>query len=181
MRVPPYRSSLLVLVLVGHLLWPDQTAIATAPTSSIGAGQANPPASVVVRKAPRKAARATTKSVRKKRTGENPAIDESPNREASHPTRTHTAQPQKTKKKLRPLAAVQPKPGLSYHGMLEQPRRYDPGHTRRNGAVPNPLAGDVLHDHFEELDKNRDGMIDPFERALGRLDIERDLTNRQWE
>lgn len=88
---------------------------------------------------------------------------------------------QKAGKKLRPPAIVQPKPNLSYHGILEQPQRYDPSRDRRAGRAPNPQAGELLHDHFQELDKNHDGMIDPFERAFGRLDIDRDLSNRQWE
>ena len=87
----------------------------------------------------------------------------------------------KVRKKLRPLATVQPKPDLSYHGMLEQPQRYDPSRAHRKGGVANPQASELLHDHFQELDKNRDGRIDPFERALGRLDIDRDLTNHRWE
>jgi hypothetical protein len=65
--------------------------------------------------------------------------------------------------------------------MLERPRRYDPSPARRNGGVPNPWAGELRHDHFQELDKNRDGVIDPFERVSGRLDIDRDLADRRWE
>ncbi len=84
-------------------------------------------------------------------------------------------------RKLRPAASVRPKPNLSYHGMLEQPGRYDPSPTRRNGGVPNPQASDLHHDHFQELDRNRDGVIDPFERVSGRLDIDRDLANHQRE
>ncbi len=84
-------------------------------------------------------------------------------------------------KKACPQASVRVKPDLSYHGMLKQPQRYDPSPSRRKGGAPNPQAGDLLHDHFQELDKNRDGMIDPFERALGRLDIDRDLANRLWD
>jgi len=74
-----------------------------------------------------------------------------------------------------------PKPDLSYHGMLEQRQRYDPGRDQRKGRVPNPLAQELHHDHFQELDLNRDGTLDPVERARGRLDIDRDLINRQWE
>jgi hypothetical protein len=70
---------------------------------------------------------------------------------------------------------------LSHHEILEQPRRYDPGRDRRTGRVLNPQAEELLQDHFLELDRNRDGAIDPFERALGRLDIDRDLNNRQRE
>ena len=87
----------------------------------------------------------------------------------------------KAGKKWHPSAIVQPKPDLSYHGILEQPQRYDPSRDRRAGRAPNPQAGEVLHDHFQELDKNHDGMIDPFERAFGRLDMDRDVSNRQWE
>lgn len=86
----------------------------------------------------------------------------------------------KASKKLTSRAAVQPKPDLSYHGLLMHPRRYDPGRDHRTGGAPNPQASDLLHEHFQELDRNRDGMIDPLERARGRLDIDRDLFNRQW-
>lgn len=82
-------------------------------------------------------------------------------------------------KKARPHATVRAKPDLSYYGILEQPQRYDPNRGRHRGGGPNPQAGELLHDHFQELDKNRDGLIDPFERALGRLDMDRDLMNRQ--
>ena len=88
---------------------------------------------------------------------------------------------QKTRGKLRSQAIVESKPNLSYYGILEQPQRYDPSRDRRTGRAPNPQAGELLHDHFQELDKNHDGMIDPFERAVSRLDIDRDLSNRQWE
>ena len=87
----------------------------------------------------------------------------------------------KAGKKWRPPAIVQPKPDLSYHGILEQPQRYDPNRDRRAGRAPNPQVGEILHDHFQELDKNHDGMIDPFERAFGRLDMDRDVSNHQWE
>lgn len=83
------------------------------------------------------------------------------------------------KKTILPKADLQPKPDLSYLGKFEQPQRYDPSRDYRRGGPPNPQAGDVLHDHFQELDRNRDGMIDPFERASGRLDMDRDLANRR--
>jgi len=78
-------------------------------------------------------------------------------------------------------AIVEPKPDLSYLGILEQPQRYDPSRARRAGRPPNPQTGEILHDHFQELDKNHDGLIDPFERAFGRLDMNRDVSNYQWE
>lgn len=92
-------------------------------------------------------------------------------------TRRH----RKAGKKWHPPAIVQPKPDLSYHGILEHPQRYDPSRDRRAGRAPNPQAGEIQHDHFQELDKNRDGMIDPFERSFGRLDMDRDVSNHQWE
>lgn len=87
----------------------------------------------------------------------------------------------KAGKKWHPPAVVEPKPDLSYHGIFEQPQRYDPSRDRRTGRAPNPQAGELQHEHFQELDKNHDGMIDPFERAFGRLDMDRDVSNRQWE
>lgn len=84
-------------------------------------------------------------------------------------------------KQLRPQATLTPKPDVSYRGMLQQPQRYTPHYEHGKGGVPNPNAGALLHEHFQELDKNRDGSIDPFERALGRLDLERDLADHQWQ
>lgn len=84
-------------------------------------------------------------------------------------------------KRLKPQGVVTPKPDLSHHGMMEQPQRYSPHYEHGKGGTPNPNTGALLHEHFQELDKNRDGAIDPFERALGRLDIDRDLADRQWQ
>ena len=95
--------------------------------------------------------------------------------------RRKTSRHRKAGKKWHPPAVVQPKPDLSYHGMFEQPQRYDPSRDRRTGRALNPQASELQHDHFQELDKNYDGMIDPFERAFGRLDMDRDVSNRQWE
>lgn len=85
----------------------------------------------------------------------------------------------KAGKQLRPQATIAPKPDLSYHGILEQPQRYAPQYEHSKGGVPNPNTRVLLHDHFQELDRNRDGTIDPFERALGRLDMDHDLADRQ--
>ncbi|WP_146216064.1 EF-hand domain-containing protein [Nitrospira lenta] len=84
-------------------------------------------------------------------------------------------------KPLRPQAMLTPNPAEPYHGMLQQPQRYTPRYEQGKGGVPNPNASALLHEHFQELDKNRDGSIDPFERALGRLDLDRDLADRQWQ
>lgn len=84
-------------------------------------------------------------------------------------------------KRLKPQIVVTPKPDLSHHGMLEQPQRYSPHYEQGKSGTPNPNTGALLHEHFQELDKNRDGSIDPLERALGRLDIDRDLADRQWQ
>ena len=70
---------------------------------------------------------------------------------------------------------------FSYHGILERPQRYDPGKHLRNGAVPNPKIRDLRVNHFQELDKNRDGVIDPLERATSRLDIDHDMSNHAWQ
>jgi hypothetical protein len=81
----------------------------------------------------------------------------------------------KRSKKHRPQATVQAKPDLSYHGILERPQRYGPCRDRCKGGSPNPQIGTVLYDHFQELDKNHDGAIDPIERATGRIDLDRDF------
>ena len=48
----------------------------------------------------------------------------------------------------------------------------------RLAGVPSPQTLDLTHDHFQELDRNQDGMIDPVERAFGRIDMDRDLHTR---
>ena len=85
------------------------------------------------------------------------------------------------RKPLPPLEQAQINQELSYHGILESPRRYDPSPNQKTGAVQNPKARDLKIDHFQELDKNHDGVLDPFERATSRLDIDRDLSNRDWQ
>jgi hypothetical protein len=37
---------------------------------------------------------------------------------------------------------------------------------------------DLTFDHFQELDRNQDGVIDPVERAFGRIDMDQDLRSR---
>ena len=85
----------------------------------------------------------------------------------------------KVTKKVAPKAVVQPRTDLMYHGLLEDSQRYDPRPNFRTAGVPNPQTPDLTHDHFQELDRNRDGKIDPVERAFGRLDMDRDLYDRQ--
>ena len=76
-------------------------------------------------------------------------------------------------------AVVQPRTDLMYHGMLESPQRYDPRRNHIGAGVQDPLTPELTHDHFQELDRNQDGTIDPVERAFGRLDMDRDLHDRQ--
>ena len=82
-------------------------------------------------------------------------------------------------KKTRLRAEVRSRTDLMYHGLLEDSRRYDPRPNYRTAGVQNPQARNLTQDHFQELDQNQDGKIDPIERAFGRLDIDRDLHNRQ--
>ena len=70
-------------------------------------------------------------------------------------------------------------PGLGHHGLLKTSHRYYL--KDRGNVVASPHPGDLALDHFLELDKNRDGVIDPLEQAVGRLDIERDMNNRWHE
>ena len=76
-------------------------------------------------------------------------------------------------------AVVQPRTDLMYHGMLESPQRYDPRRNHPGAGVPDPHTPELTHDHFLELDRNQDGTIDPVERTFGRLDMDRDLHDRQ--
>jgi hypothetical protein len=82
-------------------------------------------------------------------------------------------------KKVMPKAVVQPRTDLMYYGVLEDSQRYDPRPNPHTAGVPNPQTPDLTHDHFQELDRNQDGKIDPVERAFGRIDMDRDLHNRQ--
>jgi hypothetical protein len=76
-------------------------------------------------------------------------------------------------------AVVQPRTDLMYHGMLESPQRYDPRRNQLGAGVPDPHTPELTHDHFQELDRNQDGTIDPVERTFGRPDMDRDLHDRR--
>ncbi len=109
--------------------------------------------------------------------------------EASHATTKHVLseskaaapkarRPFKVHKKHAPKAVVQPRQDLTHHGLLEDAQRYDPRLNHQTAGVQNPQTPDLTHDHFQELDRNLDGRVDPVERAFGRLDMDRDLHNR---
>jgi hypothetical protein len=87
----------------------------------------------------------------------------------------------KAKAKAEAKAVVKPHTELMYHGILEDPSRYDPRQNRQTAGAPDPQTPDLTHDHFQELDRNRDGKIDPVEKAFGRLDMDRDLSTRNWQ
>lgn len=74
-----------------------------------------------------------------------------------------------------PEAVVPLKSGLTHHGMLETPQRYDPRRNQLGAGIPDPQTPELTHEHFQELDRNQDGTIDPLERAFGRPDMDRDL------
>ena len=79
-----------------------------------------------------------------------------------------------------PKAVVQPSTELMYHGILESPQRYDPRRIHHIGAgAPDPHNPELTQEHFQELDRNHDGSIDPVERVFGRLDMDHDLHDRQ--
>lgn len=95
-------------------------------------------------------------------------------------TRPKNSRHMKGQKREAPKAVVEPSIDLMYHGMLESPQRYDPRRNHRVGAgVPDPHNPELTHDHFQELDRNQDGSIDPVERVFGRLDMDRDLYDRR--
>jgi len=84
----------------------------------------------------------------------------------------------KASKKAAAKAVVQPRTDLIPYGMLEDSQRYDPRPRASSPGVPSPQTLDLTHDHFQELDRNQDGRIDPVERAFGRIDMDRDLHTR---
>jgi hypothetical protein len=84
----------------------------------------------------------------------------------------------RTRKKVIPKAVVQPRTDLIHYGVLEDSQRYDPRPRTDSAGLPSPQTLDLTHDHFQELDRNQDGMIDPVERAFGRIDMDRDLDTR---
>ena len=96
--------------------------------------------------------------------------------EASPSKKNHRAI--KAHKKSIPKAVVQPRTDLIHYGVLEDSQRYDPRPRADSAGLPSPQTPDLTHDHFQELDRNQDGMIDPVERAFGRIDMDRDLDTR---
>jgi hypothetical protein len=80
-----------------------------------------------------------------------------------------------THKKETPKAIVQPRIDLMHHGMLESPQRYEFRRNHLGIRVPDQQAPELTHTHFQELDRNQDGLIDPIERTFSRLDINRDF------
>jgi hypothetical protein len=85
----------------------------------------------------------------------------------------------KVSKKIPPKAEVRPRTDLMYHGILEGPSRYEPRRDHQTAGPPDPQTSELTYDHFQELDRNGDGSIDPVERAFGRLDMDHDLSQRQ--
>jgi|GEM_PF-5559532 hypothetical protein len=62
----------------------------------------------------------------------------------------------------------------SVQRIVEPPERFSRRvDWNRDGQI-DPFEKAVALDHFRQLDRNRDGMVDPMERALARLDIEYD-------
>jgi hypothetical protein len=100
-------------------------------------------------------------------------------RTAFKPKRSKHSRRMNIHKKELSKVVVQPRTDLMYYGMLESPQRYDPRRNHLGGGVPDPNILELTHDHFQELDRNQDGTIDPFERAFGRPDMDRDLHDRR--
>lgn len=107
----------------------------------------------------------------RRQAGKDRAVSKTPRRKGTRSVRAS--------KKARPRVEVRPRTDLMYHGLLEDSRRYDPRPNYRTAGVQNPHARNLTQDHFQELDHNQDGKIDPIERASSRIDIDRDLHNRQ--
>jgi hypothetical protein len=91
---------------------------------------------------------------------------------AGHPPAHHRMN---RNKKVLPKAILKPSFDFRSHGMLEDPRRYDSRLHHQTSGLQDPQTSHMAYDHFQELDRNQDGRIDPVERAVGRLDMDRDL------
>lgn len=76
-------------------------------------------------------------------------------------------------------AVVKPRTDLMHHGMMESSQRYNPRRNHLGAGVPDPYNPELTHDHFQELDRNQDGAIDPVERTIGRPEMEWDLSTHQ--
>ena len=163
----------------------------TAGEASAATKKAKEPApAIVVNKAPKVPMEQaeTLPSLRVKKTGKStvwnkqavvPPKQVKQAQVASKPENLKSSQRSKVNKKVLPKAVVQPKPDLTFHGMLEDPQRYDPRLNHRTAGVHDPQTPELAHDHFQDLDRNQDGKVDPVERAFGRLDMDRDLQKRQ--
>ncbi len=183
-RMRPYRSAAVLALLLAALVvtWGGEGSIAWAERKS-STGQGGVANRLAGGQQPSRLSAPVQKDAgisKKQRAGKGPSLEKSkgPTKERSA-RRAHRRA--RAAKPLRPQATLTPKPDVSYHGMFQQPQRYTPHYEHGKGGVPNPNAGALLHEHFQELDKNRDGSIDPFERALGRLDLDRDLADHQWQ
>lgn len=184
-RVKQYRSAaglaLLVAALVMTWAWEGSLAWAERKVSTGHGGiAANQAAASQPKTRPADSARKDMKISKKQRIGRSPSLEKGKGLAKERSVRRAHRRARATKP-LKPQATLTPKPDASYHGLLQQPQRYTPRYEHGKGGVPNPNAGALLHEHFQELDKNRDGSIDPFERALGRLDLDRDLADHQWQ
>ena len=94
-------------------------------------------------------------------------------------TNPKSARQMKVHRKSAPKAVVQSGTDLMYHGMLETPQRYNPRRNHLGVGVLDPHNPELTHDHFQELDRNQDGKIDPVERTFGRLDMHWDISTHQ--
>lgn len=95
------------------------------------------------------------------------------------PKSRKTARHNKKSKKAKLQAVADPRKDLMYHGILEGPSRYEPRRDYPTAGPPDPQTSELTYEHFQELDRNGDGSIDPVERAFGRLDMDHDLSKRQ--
>lgn len=107
----------------------------------------------------------------------NPQLTKAPSTEQPKPHKP--ARLSKKSKKAKLHTAAEPRKDLMYHGILEGPSRYDPRRNFPTAGPPDPQTSELTYEHFQELDRNGDGTIDPVERTFGRLDMDHDLSKRQ--
>jgi hypothetical protein len=108
-----------------------------------------------------------------------PAVAKSKNKKPEgHRVRQVPRHQKQAIKKQMPEVMAEPRPDVFSYGLLKHSRRYHMDQAISKDGLRNPHTDDLLHDHFQELDRNHDGVIDPVEQVTGRLDIEKDMGHR---
>jgi hypothetical protein len=162
------KTCLLVLLMTGSW-WLCMTIVAIEETQAEQRNRKEGSLSGMPAKSPRPVEGRQKQAETKTLSSVKPAVGRKPHRVIKS-----------SKKVPRKILVAQPRTDLIHYGVLEDSQRYDPRPHAHAAGVPHPQTPDLTHDHFQELDRNQDGKIDPVERAFGRIDMDRDLNTRTF-